>query len=129
MSQEETANIYETINAYLKAIKYGDKKYFERAFYSDSVIINATEEETAKSIIPLPDFIKRIQARHKDGTYVEEIPHGITISYVGKVSNVRLDFELIIGDLTLFGTDYFNMVKKSGYWRISQKIYFVTNQQ
>jgi hypothetical protein len=128
MSQEETANIYETINAYLKAIKYGDKKYFERSFYSDSVIINATEEEPTKSIIPLPDFIKRIQARHKEGTYVEEIPHGITISYVGKVSNVRLDFELKLGDLTLFGTHHFNMVRESGYWRISQKIYFVNQQ-
>ena len=49
------------------------------------------------------------------------------MSYVGNVANVRLDFERRIGEQTLYGTDYFNMVKRNGVWRISQKIYDVTH--
>lgn len=117
------------IDSYLKAIKTGDAKHFERAFYPYSFVINAGEEDHDKSVIPIKDFMKRIQDRHESGVYVEEIPQGITISNVGKVANVRLDFELKIGDQTLYGTDYFNLVKNRGKWRISQKIYYVTHSE
>jgi len=127
MRFQEDQEIHKAIEAYLSAIKTGKSQYFERAFYSDSVVINAGEEELTKSVIPIADFVARVKARHEAGTYLEEIPHGITVSYVANVANVRLDFELIIGDQTLFGTDYFNLVKRKGEWRISQKIYDVTH--
>ena len=127
MSFQEDLEIQKTIDAYLTAIKTGESTYFKRAFYSDSVVINAGEEELSKSVIPIADFVARVKARHEAGTYVEEIPHGITVSYVANVANVRLDFDLIIGDQTLVGTDYFNLVKRKGEWRISQKIYDVTH--
>jgi hypothetical protein len=70
-----------------------------------------------------------VKSRHDNGTQCEEKALGISKSYLGKVANVRLDFELIIGDQTLYGTDYFNLVKRSGEWRITQKIYFVTHSK
>jgi hypothetical protein len=117
----------ETIEAYLKGIKTGDLECFERAFYSDSVVINASEEDPSKAVIPISDFAASVKARHDSGTPVEEIPLGITMSQVANVANVRLDFKLRIGETKLFGTDYFNMVRREGVWRISQKIYDVTH--
>ena len=125
MKDEEKA-IGEAVEAYLEAIKTGDQTYFERAFYPDSVVINAGEDDPSQSVIPIADFSERVKARHETGIYVEEVPLGITKSYVGRVGNVRLDFKLIIGDKSLYGTDYFNLVKRGGTWRISQKIYDVT---
>jgi hypothetical protein len=129
MSKNEHDEIGEVIEAYLSAIKTGDDGFFERAFYPDSVVINATEDDRDKSITPIADFINRIKGSHMKGIRVEEIPTGMTVSHVGKASNVRLDFELIIGDKTLYGTDYFNLVKRGGEWRISQKIFYITHQE
>ena len=126
MGKEET-RIEETIEAYLQAIKTGGEEHFKRAFYPDSVVINASEGDVTKSVIPITAFSKRVKSRHDAGTDVEEVPLGVTMSYVGNVANVRLDFELRIGEQTLYGTDYFNMVKRNGVWRISQKIYDVTH--
>ena len=109
MGKEET-RIEETIEAYLQAIKTGGEEHFERAFYPDSVVINASEANVAKSVIPIAEFSERVKSRHDTGTDVEEVPLGVTVSYVGNVANVRLDFELRIGEQTLYGTDYFNMV-------------------
>jgi hypothetical protein len=125
--RKEESKIGETIDAYLQAIKTGKNEHFERAFYPDSVVINASEGDVTKSVIPIAAFSERVRSRHEAGTDVEEIPLGITVGYVGSVANVRLDFELKIGEQTLYGTDYFNMVKRNGVWRISQKIYDVTN--
>lgn len=127
MKGEENA-IREAIEAYLEAIKTGDQGHFERAFHPDSVVINAGEEDPSQSVIPIADFSERVKARHETGIYVEEVPLGVTVSQVGRVGNVRLDFKLIIGDQTLYGTDYFNLVKRGGTWKISQKIYDVTHE-
>lgn len=124
---QEEQRISAAIEAYLKAIKTGEQKHFTRAFYSDSVVINAGEEETAKAVIPIAKFTDRVRNRHKDGIFVEEIPLEMTVSHIGKVANVRLDFELKIGNQTLYGTDFFNLVKRNGEWKISQKIYDVTH--
>ena len=129
MDKNEFGEIGKAIEAYLSAIKTGDDWFFERAFYPDSVVINANEEDRDKSIVQIADFINGIKGRHEEGIRVEEIPIGMTVSHAGKAANVRLDFELIIGDMTLYGTDYFNLVKRGGEWRISQKIYHITNQK
>jgi hypothetical protein len=123
----EQDQISQTIDAYLKAIKTGDPKHFKRAFYTDAVVINAGESDIEKSVIPIADFAHGVKKRHDDGVDVEEIPLGITISQAANVGNVRVDFELRIGETKLFGTDFFNVVKRSGEWRISQKIYDVTH--
>jgi hypothetical protein len=57
-------------------------------------------------------FVKRIKKRHREGGRTEEIPLSYTASYVGNMGNARLDFELVIGDQMLYGTDYFNLVKE-----------------
>lgn len=123
----EQDQISQTIEAYLKAIKTGNPEDFERAFYSDAVVINAGETDIDKSVIPIADFADGVKKRHDDGVDVEEIPLGMTISQVANVGNVRVDFELRIGEVKLFGTDFFNVVKRSGEWRISQKIYDLTH--
>lgn len=129
MHYEDCKDVLIAIDAYLSAIKTGEVGYFERAFYPDSVVINATEEDPETAVIPISDFIKRVETRHKEGIHLEEKPTGITISQVGKAGNVRLDFELVIGEQILIGTDYFNLVKRHGEWRISQKIYYVTHKK
>jgi len=129
MSIKEEKEIGKTIDAYLKAIRTGEMKHFERAFYPNSVVINAGEEDPEKSTTPIADFAKNVRSRHESDVRLEEIPLGKTISYVGNVANVRLDFELIIGNQTHYGTDYFNLTKRDGIWKISQKIYYVTHSK
>ncbi|KON29782.1 hypothetical protein AC482_05540 [miscellaneous Crenarchaeota group-15 archaeon DG-45] len=127
MSAREEQEIGKAVDAYLNSIKTGEKRYFERAFYPDSVVINAGEGDPERSTRPIDVFAEDVRSRHEMGVRCEEIPLGMTISHVGNAANVRLDFELIIGDRTLYGTDYFNMVKRDGRWRISQKIFDVTH--
>jgi hypothetical protein len=123
---KEEKEIWETIDAYLEAIKTGDAKLFKRAFRDDSVVIYAGESDNEKLVTPIKDFAERVKQRHDTGTDVEEIPLGSTTSYIEKVANVRLDFKLLIGKQILYGTDYFNLIKRDNEWKISQKIYDVT---
>ena len=127
MSEER--QIMDAIKAYLEAIKTGNEDMFNRAFRSDSVVIFAGESDDDKLVTPIIDFAERVKQRHEAGTYVEEIPLGISISYLGKVGNVRLDFKLVIGEQILYGTDYFNLIKRENEWKISQKIYDVTKTE
>jgi hypothetical protein len=119
MGEEE--GIRSAIDAYLNAIKTGEAKHFEEAFYPDSMVINADANTS------LSEFVGRVRGRHDAGEVLEEIPVKTSINYVGDVANVRLDFELRMGDKTHYGTDYFNMVKRDGQWKISQKIYHITH--
>lgn len=73
------------------------------------------------------EFAGRIAKRHEENMFTEEIAHGVSVSYVGAAANVRVEFELRIGENTVRSTDYFNMVKHGGVWRITQKIYAVTH--
>jgi len=129
MGIKEEQEIAKAVDAYLNGIKTGEMRYFERAFYPDSVVINAGEDDPEKSTRPIDVFARGVRSRHEDGVRCEEIPLGMTVSHIGNAANVRLDFELIIGDQTLYGTDYFNMVKRNGKWKISQKIYDVTHSK
>lgn len=121
----EEQEIRKTIDTYLLAVKKGKLELFQKAFYSDAVVINAGENDPKKATKPIAAFANMIKESIEAGTYIEEIPRGITISHVGRVANVRLDFELKFGDSTTWGTDYFNLVKRNELWRISQKIYDV----
>jgi len=129
MSLKEDQNICNAIECYLKGIKTGEEKLFEKAFHSDSVVINGNENDPKKSTVSISDFVKNIKKRHEEGIHTEEIPLGATTSYIGNIGNVRLDFKLIIGEQTLYGTDFFNLVKRNDQWKISQKIYYVTHTE
>jgi hypothetical protein len=122
----EVAAIHETVDAYLKAIKTGKTEHFERAFYPFAHIINADTGDPDRVKLTRDEFAGRIAKRHEENTPTEEIAHGVSVSQVGDAANVRVDFELRIGEETLWGTDYFNIVKHGGLWRITQKIYTVT---
>jgi len=125
LSKEIEKEIEKTIAEYLTAVRTGLKEHFDRAFYPDAVVINASESDPEKATVSIQDFAKTIKSRIDKGISVEEKPKATNISYAGRVANVRLDFELRIGEQTLHGTDFFNMVKRE-HWRISQKIYDVT---
>ena len=125
----ELQKIREAVDIYLLAIKTGDYKFFKRAFYPDAVVIYAGENDLKKKVTPIKVFADRIKKRHESGTDSEEIPLEVTTSYVGGVANVRLDFKLKIGENTLYGTDYLNLVKHDNQWKISQKIYDVTRTE
>jgi hypothetical protein len=124
-SDVEIKGIQETIQAYLDAIKTGDEKHFRRAFYPFAYII-PSNENPVKSKTHIKDFMRNVQGRHYKGILSEEIALGITYSYSGKAANVKMDFKLLIGDEIRYGTDYFNLVKYDGIWKITQKIYYLT---
>ena len=123
----DTESILETVDVYLKAIKSGAEEDFRRAFYWNSVVINANGDNPEESAVPIMDFMKRIQERNAKGEGGEEIAHGITVSQLGNAANVRVDFELVFPGLHVWGTDYFNMVKTDDDWKITQKIYAVSH--
>ncbi len=127
MVPEMETEINKTVETYLEAVKTGNSEGFNRAFYPDSVVINAGENDPAKAVVSIHDFAAKMKASHDSGTPIEEIPLSTTVNHIANVANVRLDFELRIGDKKLYGTDYLNMVKRDGMWRISQKIYDITH--
>ena len=127
ISQYITAvKIMETIDQYLTAVKTRLKEDFDKAFHRDAVVINAGEADPEKASMPVSAFAEIVGSLVREGTYVEEKAQSINVDHEGRVANVRLDFELRIGDDLMYGTDFFNLVKRDNEWRISQKIYDVT---
>ena len=124
---KDTQGILETVEAYLKAIKTGGEEDFRRAFYWNAVVINANGDNPEDSAVSIEDFWKRVKDRNDSGQGGEEIAHGVSISQLGGAANVRLDFELVIGEKRMWGTDFFNMVKTGDQWKIAQKIFAVTH--
>ncbi len=123
----DTQGILETVEAYLKAIKTGGEEDFRRAFYWNAVVINANGDNPEESAVSIEDFWKRVKGRNDSGHGGEEIAHGVSISQLGGAANVRLDFELVMGEKRMWGTDFFNMVKTGDQWKIAQKIFAVTH--
>jgi hypothetical protein len=80
-------------------------------------------------VTPIVVFAQRIRDAHAAGTTVEEIAQSLHVDSVGHVANVRLDFKLVYGEQTLYGTDFINLVRRDGAWRITQKIYDVTGTE
>ena len=124
---KDTQGILETVEAYLKAIKTGGEEDFRRAFYWNAVVINANGDNPEDSAVSIEDFWKRFKNRNDSGQGGEEIAHGVSISQLGGAANVRLDFELVMGEKRMWGTDFFNMVKTGDQWKIAQKIFAVTH--
>ena len=129
MNSNEEGKIQEAINAYLNAIKTGEKKYFKRAFYDNSTVINGNENDPEKSIMHIDAFSERIKTRIKNGLKSQETPQKIEIKYIGTIANARIDFILEIGDKIHYGTDFINLVKRDDIWKISQKLYYVTETE
>jgi len=126
-TMSDTEKILETVETYLRAIRTASEDDFRKAFYWNAVVINADGKNPEETAEPIEEFMKKVQKRKADGTKVEEIAHGVSMSQLAGAANVRVDFELVIGDKSLWGTDYFNMVKSGDEWRIAQKIYAVTH--
>ena len=124
---KDTQDIIETVEAYLKAIKTGGEEDFRRAFYWNAVVINANGDNPEDSAVSIEDFWKRVKDRNDSGLGGEEIAHGVSINQLGGAANVRLDFELVMGEKRMWGTDFFNMVKTGDQWKIAQKIFAVTH--
>jgi hypothetical protein len=129
MNSYEEVKIQEAIDAYLNAIKTGEEKYFKRAFYDNSAVINGNVNDPEKSIMSINAFSERIQTRINDGLKSQETPHNTEIQYIGTIANVRIDFKLEIGDKIHYGSDLINLVKRDDVWKISQKLYYVTETE
>ncbi len=123
----DTEKILETVETYLKAIRTGSEDDFRKAFFWNAVVIHADGKNPDDSAETIEEFMMKVQNRKAEGTKVEEIAHGVSVSQLAGAANVRVDFELVIGDKSLWGTDFFNMVKSGDGWKISQKIYAVTH--
>jgi uncharacterized protein (TIGR02246 family) len=126
---EEKKAIMSVIDEYMRAIGTGKEEHFRAVFRPDSVVINASEQDESKVVTPIADFMERVKQRHEDGTKLEETAEKVTISVANDVANARVDFRLVVGEKTMFGTDFFNLVKRGGQWRISQKIYDVARSE
>lgn len=124
---KEYQEIVEVIETYLAGMRTGREEYWSRAFYPDCLVIGANEEDAVKSITPIAEYAKFIKAQHDAGTRCEEFLLGSEISFVGNIASVRLDWRFVLGDQTLYGTTYDNMLKRNGQWKISQKIYYITH--
>ena len=129
MNSHEEEKIQEAIDAYLNAIKTGEAQYFKRAFYDHSAVINGNENDPDKSIMPIDAFSERIKTRINDGLKSQKTPQKIDITYIGTIANVRIDFMLEIGDKIHYGSDFINLVKRDEIWKISQKLYYVTETE
>lgn len=108
----------------MESVKTGET--FDKAFHPDAFVINAGEEglylmrvDPEKATMPISAFAEMVGSMVKAGTYVDEKAQSINVDHEGRVANVRLDFELRIGDDLMYGTDFFNLVKREGKWRIS----------
>ena len=69
MSLKEDQKIGEAIENYLKGIKTGEEKLFEKAFQPDSVVINGNENDPQKSTVSISDFVKNIKISEKDRSF------------------------------------------------------------
>ena len=125
--REEYQAIAEVVETYLQGMRTGKEEYWRKAFYPDCLVIGANEEDPVKSITPIMDYAKFIADQHAAGTKCEEFPRGSEIRFVGNIGSVRLDWRFVLGEQTLHGTTFFNLLKRSGTWKISQKIYYVTH--
>ena len=129
MNSYEEVKIQEAIDSYLNAIKTGEEKYFKRAFYDNSAVINGNVNDPEKSMMSINAFSERIQTRINDGLKSQETPQNTEIQYIGTIANVRIDFKLEIGDKIHYGSDLINLVKRDDVWKISQKLYYVTETE
>lgn len=114
------------IDTYIEAMRTGDEELWKKAFWPDCVVINANEEDLEKSKTPIADYAAFIKAQHDAGTRCEEFPRGRNIRLVGNIANFHLKWRFVLGDQTLLGETFFNLVKRHGVWKVSQKIYYVT---
>ena len=123
----ELKEINEVIETYLEGMRTGDENLWRKAFYSDCVVINANEEDREKSKTMIADYAAFIKAQHDNDIPCEEFPLDRDISFVGNIANVRLKWRFELGIQILYGTTFFNLVKRHGVWKVSQKIYYVTS--
>ena len=120
-------DIVEVVDAYLEGMRTGDLQHWEKAFYPDCVVINANEEDAEKSVTPIMDYAKYIKEQHEAGIKCEEsLRVSPRISYVGNIANARLLWKFILGDQTINGETFFNLVKRNNIWKVSQKIFYAT---
>ena len=126
---EDKKAIMSIIDEYLNAIRTGKDEHFQAAFRPDAVVINASEQDESKVVTPIADFVQRVKKRHAEGTKLEETADKVTLSVANDVANARVDYRLVVGDATMFGTDFFNLIKRGGQWRISQKIFDVARTE
>ena len=115
--------ISEVVATYLEGMRTGYLRHWEKAFWPSCVVINANEE----SITPIMDYAKYIKEQHEAGIKCEEFPQRSSIRLVGKIANVQLKWIFELGNQTLNGETFFNLVKRNNEWKISQKIYYVTS--
>lgn len=127
MSMKEYQAIVKVVETYLQGMRTGKLEYWTKAFYPDCLVIGANEENSVKSITPIMGYAKYIAEQHAAGTACEEFPMGSEIGFVGNIGRVRLDWRFVLGEATLYGTTFFNLLKRKGTWKISQKIYYVTH--
>lgn len=127
MSMKEYQAIVRVVETYLQGMRTGKLEYWKRAFYPDCLVIGANEEDPVKSITPVMDYAKSIADYHAAGTKCEEFLLGSEIRFIGNIGSVRLDWRFVLGEQTLYGTTFFNLLKRRRTWKISQKIYYVTH--
>jgi len=125
--KKEYEAIAEVIDTYLKGMRTGSEGYWRTAFYPDCLVIAANDENPVSSITPIMDYAKFIADQHNAGIKCEEFPLGSEIRFIGNIGSVRLDWKFVLGEQILYGTTFFNLLKRNGTWKFSQKIYYVTH--
>jgi hypothetical protein len=123
MSDQTKEEVRVVIDNYLKAISTGSTEFFQKAFHREAIVLYPRDPTKQPVASPLESFIREVAQLISEHGRVEEIPRGMEIQTYRNVGAVKLKFELKIGDSIYEGTDFFNLVRVEGAWRITQKIY------
>ena len=117
----EEAEIQEAIDYYLRAMNTGNLDFWRRAFRPECAVINAGDASST----PVMEYARFIKDQHTKGMNVKETPRSRSISVVGRIANVRMEWRFDIGKDIFHGTTFFNLVKYGEAWKITQKIYYI----
>ena len=111
------------VDNYLKAIKTGDPTIFRQVFLPEALVIYPEDPDKRPKITPIEPFAKGIADTISKEGKIEEVPLDVKYYSHRNIASITVNFDLTIGNTLYTGTDYFNVVKSEGKWRIAQKIY------
>lgn len=118
---EDEKAIQEILNSYLENMATGSLTFWNNNCTSQCEVINGGDGSTM-SAVAYGTFIKE---QHEQGVHVLELPRSRSISVVGEIANVRMEWRFELGDDVFYGTTFFNLVKYGDGWKVTQKIYYI----
>ena len=120
--QSELTHIEDAIGQYFDGLYEGDAEKLSRVFHPSASLF--IEKEGALTIIPVPEWLKRVAAREAPAAQQADRADGILmIDRSGPVNAVAKVTCMLAPNSY---TDYLSLIKFDGRWQIVAKAYCVT---